>query len=106
MRMALLKINRKMLSNTNYYIHRSEEIKSPGSISSGVMDFSADLCELPMILLESLNYADIKYHLHNFVNRYIWIISIERDTFVGFFDFSIHYIFFNYSLCPSDCLNN
>ena len=34
---------RNMLLNTNYYIHRSEEIKSPGSISSGAMDFSADL---------------------------------------------------------------
>ena len=32
-----------MLSITNYYIHRSEEIKSPGSISSGVLDFSAAL---------------------------------------------------------------
>ena len=43
MRMTLLKINKKMLSNTNYYIHRSEEIKSPGSISSGALDFSAGL---------------------------------------------------------------
>ena len=32
-----------MLLITNYYIHRSEEIKSPGSISSGALDFSADL---------------------------------------------------------------
>lgn len=32
-----------MLLFTNYYIHRSEEIKSPGSISSGALDFSTDL---------------------------------------------------------------
>jgi hypothetical protein len=32
-----------MLLITNYYIHRSEEIKSPGSISSGALDFSAGL---------------------------------------------------------------
>ena len=43
MRMASLKINRNVLSNTNYYIPHSEEIKSPGSISSGVLDFSAGL---------------------------------------------------------------
>ncbi len=43
MRMASLKINRNMLSYTNYYIPYSEEIKDPGSISSGVLDFSTDL---------------------------------------------------------------
>ena len=67
MRMTLLKINRKMLSNTNYYIHRSEEIKSPGSISSGALDFSADL-QIFFSVFDPVMHAG-RYTIHEPIKR-------------------------------------
>ena len=67
MRMASLKINRNTLSYTNYYIPYSEEIKDPGSISSGVLDFSADL-QIFFSVFDPVMHAG-RYTIHEPIKR-------------------------------------